>query len=50
MNQIFELVLEQCVANYYGDNTIAKNFINLMRVISTIMNFYWSHLISLAEF
>ena len=24
MNQIFELVLEQCVANYYRDNTIAK--------------------------
>ena len=22
-NQIFELILEQCVANYYGDNTIA---------------------------
>ena len=20
----FELILEQCVANYYGDNTIAK--------------------------
>ena len=24
VNQIFELVLEQCVANYYRDNTIAK--------------------------
>ena len=24
VNQIFELILEQCVANYYGDNTIAK--------------------------
>ena len=23
-NQIFELILEQCIANYYGDNTIAK--------------------------
>ena len=23
-NQIFELILEQRVANYYGDNTIAK--------------------------
>ena len=24
VNQIFKLILEQCVANYYGDNTIAK--------------------------
>ena len=24
VNQIFEFILEQCVANYYGDNTIAK--------------------------
>ena len=24
VNQIFELILEQCVANYYVDNTIAK--------------------------
>ena len=24
VNQIFELILEQCAANYYGDNTIAK--------------------------
>ena len=24
VNQIFELILEQCVANYYGDNTIPK--------------------------
>ena len=24
VNQIFELILEQCVANYYGDNTIGK--------------------------
>ena len=24
MNQIFELNLEQFLANYYGDNTIAK--------------------------
>ena len=24
VNQIFELILEQCVANYYADNTIAK--------------------------
>ena len=24
VNQIFELILEQCVANYYGDNTIVK--------------------------
>ena len=24
VNQIFELVLEQCVANYYRDNTIAE--------------------------
>ena len=25
VNQIFELILDQqCVANYYGDNTIAK--------------------------
>ena len=24
VNQIFELILEQCVANYYGDNAIAK--------------------------
>ena len=24
VNEIFELILEQCVANYYGDNTIAK--------------------------
>ena len=24
VNQIFELIIEQCVANYYGDNTIAK--------------------------
>ena len=23
-SQIFELILEQCVATYYGDNTIAK--------------------------
>ena len=28
VNQIFELILEQCVANYYGDNTIAKQFLN----------------------
>ena len=24
VNQIFELILEQWVANYYGDNTIVK--------------------------
>ena len=24
VNQTFELILEQCVANYYEDNTIAK--------------------------
>ena len=24
VNKIFEFILEQCVANYYGDNTIAK--------------------------
>ena len=24
VNQIFELILEQGVANYYGDNTIVK--------------------------
>ena len=24
LRKIFELILEQCVANYYGDNTIAK--------------------------
>ena len=24
VNQILELILEQCVDNYYGDNTIAK--------------------------
>ena len=24
VNQIFELILEQCVATYYGDNAIVK--------------------------
>ena len=24
VKQIFELILEQCVAHYYGDNTIVK--------------------------
>ena len=33
VNQIFELILEQCVANYYGDNTIAKWFLNFPRLI-----------------
>ena len=28
MNQIFELILEQCVANYYGNNMIVKQFLN----------------------
>ena len=32
VNQIFELILEQCVANYYGDNTIAKLFLNVPRL------------------
>ena len=26
VNQIFELILEQCVANYYGDNTIEIDY------------------------
>ena len=34
----FELILEQCVANYYGDNTIPKQFLNFPRKF-----FYWSH-------
>ena len=38
VNQIFELILEQCVANYYRDNTIAKWFLNFPRLIF----FYWS--------
>ena len=33
VNQIFELILEQCVANYYRDNTIAKWFLNFPRLI-----------------
>ena len=90
MHQIFELILKQWVANYYGDNTIAKLFLNFprlnfligpmllyfkncpmnvpykiswiltltevisiiilrIRIISTIMNFYWSHATSLQK-